>query len=198
MEWKTLKGNMDFNSMCSTQDMCNLLLKRLPPEAGCRLVAQSTPVRQKTKAVADKHNVNQTQIKTMQVKGTLNTIGLEVAIWKRQVRRGWNKAVAMIWQPWTTCSSSSISSTDLNATLPRKLYWRSYWCEHCDKMRSWQCCWIIPLLARIRNFLLPPSSKHRKSAKLPWRHSIKLSYWTLSFCLCVSLSFCLFVFLSLW
>ena len=55
-------------------------VKRLPPEAGCRLVAQSTPVRQKTKAVADKHNVNQTQTKTMQVKGTLNKIGIEVML----------------------------------------------------------------------------------------------------------------------
>jgi len=37
-------------------------------------------VRQKTKAVADKHNVNQTQTKTMQVKGTLNKIGIEVML----------------------------------------------------------------------------------------------------------------------
>ena len=49
----------------------------------------------------------------------------------------------MTWQLWTTCSSSSISSTDLSATSPRKLYWRSYWCDHCDNnMRSWRHCWI--------------------------------------------------------
>ena len=49
----------------------------------------------------------------------------------------------MTWQLWTTCSSSSISSTDLSATSPRKLYWRSYWCDHCDNnMRSSGHCWI--------------------------------------------------------
>ena len=42
-------------------------------------------------------------------------------------------------------------------------------------------------------------SKHRKRAKLSWRHNIKLSFWSLSFiflsfCL---LSFCLFVWTSL-
>ena len=37
--------------------------------------------------------------------------------------------------------------------------------------------------------------KHRKSAKLPWRRNIELSFWSLSFCLFVFLSFCLFVFL---
>ena len=38
--------------------------------------------------------------------------------------------------------------------------------------------------------------KHRKSAKLPWRHNIKLSFCSLSFCLLVFLSFCIFVFSS--
>ena len=31
--------------------------------------------------------------------------------------------------------------------------------------------------------------KHRKSAKLPWRHNIKLSFWSLSFCHFVISSF---------
>ena len=101
----------------------------------------------------------------------------EIAIWKREVRRRWKQAVAMIWQPWTTCSSSSISSTDLSATLPRKLYWRSFWWEHCDKMRSWQCRWIIPLLARIRNFSFPPSSKNQANALSTYRVDALSTGW---------------------
>ena len=55
-------------------------------------------------------------------------------------------------------------------------------------------------LSRVKR-LWPSTVKHRKSAKLPWHHNIKLSFWSfspfvlLSLCLFVFLSFCLFVFL---
>ena len=67
---------------------------------------------------------------------------------------------------------------------------------------NFECSWnilgaMIKPLCNERGLL-----KHRKSAKLPWRHNIKVSLWSLSivflsFCLFDLLTFCLFVFLSL-
>ena len=60
------------------------------------------------------------------------------------------------------------------------------------RIETWIFCSVLFLYSR-RNTL---QKQHRKSAKLPWRHTVKLSFWSLSFCLYLFafLSFCHVVF----
>ena len=89
-----------------------------------------------------------------------------------------------------------------------KLQWHMSACRHVDNARHADCRdrvylllpWPLPSACGLRpwenllNWLQQQRRrrrKHRKSAKLSWRRNIKLSFWSLSFCL-----FCLFFFLS--